>query len=235
MTPISFLEPFLTPILFIFTILVLLGGFLLIISIYKKEKEFEKKREGEFADYEKVLQQAHTNAEEIIHTAADEASQLSREGDTFAKHINQQVDAAFKEIIDKNIASLNSNSGEFLSLYQKSLEELKNKYEENITTILEDVHHRTQNDFSQLQEKIRQKTIDSQTGLTKQLEDEFEKTKIEITEYKKHKFQEVNKNMAKLVIRVSEEVLGQAIPLQQQQQLITDALERAQKEGVFDT
>lgn len=230
---ILFLEPFLTPLLYIIIIFVLLSGFLFIRSIYKKEKEFEKKRESEFTDYDTVLNQAHTKAENIIQKATDEATQLQREGHDFSKHVTQQVDETLKAIIEENIVSLKNNSDEFLTTYQQSLENFKNTYEQNMEKIIQTIQQDTKKDFEQLQEKIRQKTIGSQAGFIKQVDEEFAKAQLEINDYKKHKFQEINQNMAKLVMKVSEEVLGQVIPLQQHQQLIIDALEKAEKEGVF--
>ncbi|HSW88848.1 MAG TPA: hypothetical protein VLG12_06825 [Candidatus Saccharimonadales bacterium] len=232
---ILFLEPFLTPILFIFIGLVLLLGFLSIRSIYKKEDAFEKKREAEFADYDKVLSEAHIKAEYILEKAAQEASTMSGEGKEFTQAVNKQVEQAFKEVIDKNIAFLNSSSHEFLVSYQNSLQGLKSKYEHEIEGVIQKMQQDTLSDFAQLQSMIREKTIGSHDGFTKQLDDEFAKTQIEIHEYKKQKLQEITQRMDKIVMKVAEEVLGQSIPLTQQQQLITKALENAQKEGMFDT
>src|SRR5258708_25339823 len=117
---ILFLEPFLTPILFIFIALVLLIGFLSIRSIYKKENEFERKRESEFADYDKVLSDAHVKAENILGKAVQEASTMSGEGKDFTKEIQQQLEEAYKQVVDKNISFLNSSSHEFLISYQSS-------------------------------------------------------------------------------------------------------------------
>lgn len=232
---ILFLEPFLTPILFIFIGLVLLIGFLSIRSIYKKEKEFERKRETEFADYDKVLSEAHTKAEDILGKAAQEASSLSTEGKGFTKEINQQVEHAFKEVIDKNISDLNTSSHEFLTSYQSTLQGLKTKYEQQLEGVIQKIQEDTLKDFGQLQAMIREKTIDSHTGFTKQLDDEFTKTQMDIHEYKKQKITEITQRMDKIIMKVAEEVLGQTIPMAQQQELITKALENAQKEGMFDT
>src|SRR5260221_340470 len=113
-----FLEPFLTPILFVLIIVVLFCGVLVIWNMYRKDKEFEKKREDEFKDYEKVLTDAHTKAETIMGNAAKEASDLSREGDAFAKQVNQHVDDAFKQVVEKNLNEITSTSHEFLTSYQ---------------------------------------------------------------------------------------------------------------------
>jgi len=232
---ILFLEPFLTPILILFSIIVLSIGFLAIWSIYKKEKEFEKKREGEFNDYEKVLTEAHTKAEQIVEHAVKEASTFTTEGDDFTKEVHQQTEQAYKAVIEKNISFLNSSSHEFLTSYQNSLQGLKNKYEREVEGMIHKIQDDTLHDFTQLQETIRQKTIDNNSGFSKQLDDEFARTQMEIHEYKKRKLQDITLRMDKLIIKVSEEVLGQAISLQQHQQLITQALEKAQKEGLFDT
>ncbi len=232
---ILFLEPFLTPIIFIFIGLVLLLGFLSIRSIYKKEDAFEKKREAEFSNYDKVLSEAHVKAEDILEKAAQEATSMSSEGKDFTQIINKQAEQAFKEVIDKNIAFLNSSSHEFLVSYQNSLQGLKSKYEHEIEGTIQKIQHDTLNDFIQLQTMIREKTIGSHDGFTKQLDDEFAKTQIEIHEYKKQKLKEITQRMDKIVMKVAEEVLGQTISLQQQQVLITKALENAQKEGMFDT
>ena len=230
-----FLEPFLTPVILIFIALVLILGVFTIRSIYTKEKEFEKKREGEFEDYEKVLNTAHQRAEQIIQDAVKEASSIKREEDEFAKHANQDVDTALKTIEDKSVSSVSTTSQTFEAEYQKVLEELKNKYARDLEGMITKIYQETQADFDQLHQKVRQQTIESQSGFTKQLQDEFNKTQIEIHEYKKQRLQEVTQKIDRLVMKVAEEVLGQTISLAQHQDLITHALEKAQQEGMFDT
>src|SRR5579859_7473846 len=147
---ILFLEPFLTPILILFSIIVLSIGFLAIWSIYKKEKEFEKKREGEFNDYEKVLTEAHTKAEQIVEHAVKEASTFTTEGDDFTKEVHQQTEQAYKAVIEKNISFLNSSSHEFLTSYQNSLQGLKTKYEQEIENTIQKIQQDTLRDLTQL-------------------------------------------------------------------------------------
>lgn len=91
----------------------------------------------------------------------------------------------------------------------------------------------TLSDFTQLQIEIRQKTIAADAGFSHQLEDTFTKTQVEIHEYKKKKFQEINQQMDAIVLRVIQEVTGQMIPVANHQQLIIQALEKAEKEGIF--
>lgn len=50
-----FIEPFLTPILFILIAVILLSGFFLMKSIYTKEKEFQAQESDVFSNYEKFL------------------------------------------------------------------------------------------------------------------------------------------------------------------------------------
>lgn len=230
-----FLEPFLTPIILIFIALVLILGVFTIRSIYTKEKEFEKKREGEFADYEKVLNTAHDKAEHIIQEAVQQASSIKREEDEFAKHANETLDTTLKTVEEKSIASITNTEQTFGAEYQKTLETIKTKYAHDLEGMIAKIAQDTQTDFDQLHQKIRQQTIEAQSGFSKQLQDEFSKTQVEIHEYKKQRLQEVTQKMDRLVIKVAEEVLGQTIPLAQHQDLITKALERAQQEGMFDT
>lgn len=228
------LEPFLTPILFIFIAIVLITGFLLIRSIYQKEKVFEKKREGEFSDYQQVLTQAHIKAEQIMEQAAGEAAKMSRDSDVATNRIHQNIDTAYREIIEKNLKDLDSSSHEMLTTYQSYLQSLKTKYESELDTLVTTIQTTTQADFTNMQNNIKEKMIGSENGVSKKIADEFAATQIEINEYKKHKIQEVNKNIDKMILKIAESVLCQAIPLAQHQQLIVEALEKAQREGMFE-
>lgn len=230
-----FLEPFLTPILFIGVTVVLAVGFFILWSIYSKEQTFEKKREEEFSDYEKVLTQAHTKAEHIIEEATTQASTLSHEGADFTKNLQTQTDASMRSLIEKNTQAVSESSQTFLNEYKQFLQELRTSSGQELQKTFQTMQEETIKEFTTLQETIRNQTAEAQGGLQKQLEDQFNKTQIEIHEYKKRKFQETTLQIDKLIMQVAEEVLGQAIPLSQQQQLITQALEKAQKEGLFDT
>src|SRR5581483_4671589 len=118
---ILFIEPFLTPILFICITVVLAIGFFVLWSIYRKEESFEKKREAEFGEYEKVLTQANEKAENILQHAAQDASKMSQEGTSFIKTIDEQTEQAIQAVVEKHMASLSQTSQIFLTNYQTSL------------------------------------------------------------------------------------------------------------------
>lgn len=230
---IFYLSTLLTPSIFLFILIILVVTLIFLGFIYKKEKQFEEKREHMFENYDQVLTKAHTQAETILATAAEQAATFTSEDERIHQAIRQQTEKSFQELVNANLHELTTNSESFLKAYTASIQGLREKHEKEMGKILQDIQQVTQEEFNQFKEIVSRQTHDSQDSLTKQLKDSFEKTQIEIHEYKRHKLQEVNDSLNVLLLKVAEAVLGKAIPLADHQKLILDALEKAQKEGMF--
>jgi len=215
MNAFFFLPILLTPSIMLSIFVVLLLTIIFLIVIYKKEKEFEKKREKIFNNYDEILKEAHHTAEQIVAKATEEGTSMQKERETFHKEMLQKLQESFQALLNTNKQTLENDSQELLKSFQEYLQKLKSTYEEQIEDTLKNIHSET------LQ------------ALNSKLQDTFEKTQLEIAEYKKHKLQEVQKSIDTLLLRVSQEVLGHALPLADHQKLILDALEKAQKEQMF--
>ena len=60
------------------------------------------------------------------------------------------------------------------------------------------------------------------------------KLERELEEYKKQRLKEADKTVNKIVQKVSQEVLGKSLSMEEHHDLIINSLEKSRVEGVFD-
>src|SRR5258708_3084992 len=223
----------LSPWFFLIIAVTAATSFFLLRYMYKKEKEFETKEKHVFDDYQGILKEAHSKAETIVEKAAEEATTLTNDGKILREQAHQEVEEALKKIIAENLSMLSSASHEYVNAYHSTLQQTQQTYEKQINTMLAELQKTAQTSITSLQQDIQKQMIDDKQGISKRLQDEFEKTQMEIAEYKQHKLQQIQDNMNLILVKVSGQVLSKAIPMHMHQELINEALEKAEKEIVF--
>ena len=72
-----------------------------------------------------------------------------------------------------------------------------------------------------------------QGGLQEKINEEYQKLEAEVKKEKEKKFKELDNNIYKVVQDVSKKVIGRAISVSEQEDLVIDALNNAKKEGAI--
>ncbi len=220
-------------------LVVAIGGILLYIfsalrTTAKRKKDITDKWDSVFNEYDTVLTQAHTKAEGIIEKAAEEATALSTDKAKLTSQLGDGFDSELKKLTTTQIAAFQNESKEFLASYASYLQSLHETYTKQASSSLKELEEATTADFARLRQTLEKEILTSQDSMEAHLRDELSKAKIEIEEYKRHKMDQLKGSLETVVLQISEEVLGHAISLTDHKKLIFDALEQAQKEGVFD-
>jgi len=186
------------------------------LRIRQKEVDLDK-REGKFdRDYHQVVDNALTKERKILEDATATASQIIAE----ARQINQNVTAEVAKSLEAMANQLQSEALEVAKKmgeeYQKTLEELAKRSEADFENVFKEM----------------------KGGMLAQIE-EFQKSTRpvllkEIEDYKKTKMDEVDKNALASAQKAAMEIFNKALPVEDQQNLVMAALEKAKKEGVFE-
>ena len=101
-----FIEPFLTPLLFLMIFIVAVIALFTIYSFYRKEKKYEEKREKTFVDYDTILASAHQKAEQILERASEEATEIKHEHTDIDKKVTKDIQDAFQRVLQDNMQLL---------------------------------------------------------------------------------------------------------------------------------
>lgn len=187
-----------------------------LIKLHKKEKELEAKETKVDTNYHQIVNDALSKERKILEDATREADQIITGAQYLSNSSKELVGQALQKIMTDTQANVASVSQEFMNAY---------------STYLKQIATNSLNDFSST-------TKGMQSDMARQIQ-EFHSTMLpklekELEEYKKERLRQTEQTITRVVQKASQEILNKTIPLEDHQNLIVDAMEKARQEGVFE-
>jgi hypothetical protein len=180
-----------------------------------KEKLIDKQRSETDSSYHHVVDEALAKERKILEDAAFASSQIIAGTKYVTSSSQEQLDQALQKMEGSLEHEAGTTSQGLEKTYATSLQQVANQSLTEFQTIMRG-----------MQADIQKQTKDFSSSMLPTIEKELE-------EYKKMRLQQADRTITQVVQDVSQEILNKALPLDDHQQLLIDALERAKKEGVF--
>lgn len=201
---------------------------------HKLKKEYEDISLHVHEKAEHLIEDARKKALTIIEQANLEASQML----TKTKKFNTKSDEALKEQIEflasQQKKILEENSKDLVKGYKESLEELREQNINVFKNISKDIERDAVSEIKDFRQVLEKETLVSQKVVGGKVEEEYKKIQEELVEYKKEKLQEVDKSIFALILSITKVVLGKSLSIEDHEQLVLEALEKAKKENFFN-
>ncbi|HSX08797.1 MAG TPA: hypothetical protein VLF93_01465 [Candidatus Saccharimonadales bacterium] len=180
-----------------------------------KEKLIEKAQKETDENYHHVVDDALAKERKILEDAAFSSSQIIAGTKYVTSTSKESLDEAIQKMEGTLTRELGNTSADFNKNYSTSLQHLANQ------SLAE-----FQNVVKTMETDLQKQTRTFSETMIPQLEKELE-------EYKKLRLQQADRTITNVIQEVSQQILNKALPLEDHQQLLIEALERAKKEGVF--
>lgn len=225
----------------VFTIFTL-GLALIVIVIFfsrllKRSNRYQKELESLKADIARknslLLDEARGKAVRMIDDANNKALDIIQKSNLFIGISNENFNNQLRTVTQTQLKSFEKSTSDFIKLYERVLNDLKTKNIEIFQNISKNIEVNTLDEIKKFKETIEKETISSEKMLKKKVSHEYMLAKKDIEAYREEKINSINNNIYEILERVSKIVIGKAIDLSSQEQLIIDSLEKAKKEGVF--
>jgi len=191
--------------------------------VYKREKDFEDRFEDLEEDYDSILLRAHKKAEEIVKQAADKAKVLLMSTKDVKDYAQKDIDDAIQK-----------EKEELLQSFTASVEGIKNDALQYIKQMADQTQNLTQQELISFRDGMQKNLVQVQILETQKMTDEARKTLQALQDYKARQLEKVKKQLSDIIVKVSEDVIGQSIPLTDHEKLVLESLEKAKQEGFFD-
>jgi hypothetical protein len=187
-----------------------------IMTLRGKEKELDKLRSKIDGDYHQVVDNALAKERKILDDATAEADKVISDARNISKTSTDEVNKALQEMVVGIQSKAAEEANAFMANYQTSLKQLSSQ---------------SLGDFQNVAKELN--------GNLKKQVDEFQKTLLpglqkELSEYKQSKMEQAEQIVKRVVLKSSQEILNKAMSLEDHQEIVIAALEKAKKEGVFD-
>ena len=186
------------------------------LKLRAKEKNLEVKEGKIDANYHQVVDSALSKERKILEDAIAEASEII----AGAQYINKESRDVIAEALQKMTVDIQKEAADtahnFTSNYQVSLRQLSLQSLAGFQEVVKS-----------LREDLKKEIVMFHETLLPKMEKELE-------EYKKARLEQADKMVVRIIQSVSQELLSKTISIEDHQKLVTDALERAKKEGAFE-
>lgn len=220
-------------VFFISIVLILLGSFCFLYSIYKKQEAFEHKEEHLLTDYKVVMRHAHQKARHLLGKTAEQAETMLTQTHHIDQSVLEDLENTLAKVINQHIYTLDRHTDEAFGVYKKALADVKEMYLKELKESVEQFKAGSQTELADFKTMLTKETVASQAFIGKKITDEFETAQKDIADYKAKQLEKIDKQIDTMVQQVSLAVLKQAISAKQHEELIDEALEQAKKEGLF--
>ncbi len=197
-------------------LIILIFALYYFLKIRKKEKNLESLETKKDTNYHQIVDDALSKERKILEDAALESDRILTNTQYVKQTVKEAIDQALSELVKEIQRESVTTANKYMSDYAGGLKQMAD-------TSLTDF----QKASSGLQTDLQTQIKDFKDKLLPEMEKELE-------EYKKMRLKQTEELVTKIVERASEEVFGRSISLQDHQKLLTDSLEKAKAEGVFD-
>jgi hypothetical protein len=185
----------------------------------KKWLELEEKAQK---DYQEILETANKRAQEIILQATE-----------IKNDTNNKFNNAFEALLESQKQTLEKSTTSLSSRHLEGVTKLNNDSIAIITKIYKDFEVTTKADLEKYRTAISQQTFEAEKLAAQRIKDEYIKLEKEIADRRTQKLQELDTNIYKALTIISKDIIGKALDFSEQEELVTQSLDRAKKEGVI--
>jgi len=154
-------------------------------------------------------------AQHVLNTAVTKAQHMLEQTDLFQRSLEHEsrelfltTSKRYMEMFEKNLAALDGS-------YKQSLQKVQVESLENLKKMME-----TQK-------------IGAQQALRERVNEEFDRARAEVDEYKKYKIQSATQHIDMVVSQITKDVVASSLSRADQKELIFRSLEKAKIDGIF--
>ena len=173
-------------------------------------------------EQDRLVKSSETEAAEIISKAKLQAEKLLHQADDLG--IKLQSDLSSE--LEKAKAQQAQN-------YQVILDSLKNESSTVMQTISKEIQAQLAQEVEKFVSSIQGEVVKSNQLVIESIKMEFQKVQKDLDTYKKDMQSRVDDNIYSILMEVSNKVIGEAINLEEHENLVIKALDDARKQNMF--
>ncbi len=198
---------------------------------YQKEADYiMEKIHKEESD---LLEEARLKATKIIEGADEKAAQVINKGEILNSDSKRRLEEALEILIKHQTAYFEKASEDFLKTYKEQLNSLKEKNIQILTNASKDIEVHSLKEVKDFDTVLEKETVDSQKIIESKIEQEYARVQKEVEDYKNQMLKKADEQIYRIIKEVSKTVIGKSLSLEEHEEFIIDALNKAKREALF--
>lgn len=187
-----------------------------LLKIQKKEKTLKEKETTIDTNYHHVVDEALSKERKILDDATTEADQIITGAQYLTHASRDEVTQAIKQLVLDIEKEGHVITQTFTSEYTGSLKQLTMQSLNEFHTVM-----------TGMEQGLKKQIADFHTSLLPQVEKELDT-------YKQERIKQIDQTVMNIIQKASQEIFNRSLSVGDHQNIVTEALEKAKKEGVFD-
>lgn len=203
---------------FIFTfIAVAILAFVLVYAygLSKKAAKFSQEETKVYDESNRVIEDAMQKAKHILQDSIDKAKKMLAQTDYFQRELERESRNSFIQ-----------TSHRYSDIFEKELKSLTQSYKDLLVKVEE-------LSLQEVKKTMEDQKVSAQYYLQKRIDEEFEKARKEIEEYKAYERGKIEGKIDEIIKNTAKNVIHSSLSPAQQKDLIMESLEKAKADGMF--
>lgn len=196
--------------------------------------ELERQKREAHEKAELLLENARKDSLRIVEEANKKAGELLQTTQAVKNTFESEVTSHLKDFSEKEKDRIVDASKQMIDAYRQMLESTKQQYGSTMASTAKEMASEAQKSIHIFGEFLKEQTVRYEGSLHEQIEAGFMSTQKEISDYKRESLRKVEDAIYRILNFVSKSVLGHALNLEDQQDLVVRALDEAKKQGFFE-
>lgn len=177
--------------------------------------------------------QEHKKELQILEDARTKAARILADAHFVDNNAKNEFQEQLKTVSLNEVKDFEKVAVTLLEAYKKELEDLKENTIKIASNITKDIESNTEGELKDFKDILTKETYASQKIVEQKIEEQYAQTEKEIQAYKTQRIKKVEDEIYNVIQNVARIVLGKAISLQDHEQLVIDALNKAKEKSVL--
>ena len=194
----------------------------------KREKEDAHKKS------ETLIEEARKESLHIVSEANKKATEILQQTQALKDSIEADLSKEIRELSQKEQQRVGEISSEFIEAYRKMIESTKQEYGTVVARTAKEMANDVEKSLKEFEQSLKDQTTRYEGMLKEQVQEGFMSAQKEISHYKRESLRKVEDALYRILNLVTKSVLGKALNLEDQQDLVIHALNEAKQQAFFE-
>ncbi len=181
-----------------------------------------------------LVDQAHVASLAIIEETNRRAKELLNETRVAKEALDAGMTQALREFSEKESERMREMSADLTKAHADTVESMRREYGRTAEDAIKGMADAARGSIRQFEESLKDQTTRYEGILKQQVQDGFMSAQKDITDYKRKSLQRVEQGIYHILNLVTKSVLGKALSLEDQQDVVIHALDEAKEQGFFE-
>ena len=184
---------------------------------------------------EKILDDAREKSMQIISQATSKAQNSLGSIEKLSSESKSLLTSELDGLVRTEAENLKSASQELINFYKTSLTKQQQENIAEFAQASQEVEQELDKEMDEFRDTLHEETVEMREKVEAKSEAEYQKIEKELELYKARRLKVLDETIYDILHDVSKQVFGEALSMEEHQELVMKALEEAKQNNVFSS